>query len=272
MDWPSTEAYVEAFVAHIGGDLWWTWREGGFEQEMLRNGTPTGAVNYERDGVVHHLPGAANAPAGVRMKFPQVAADLSVRWCSAALKVDVADRVLRNDISFANSRTLFITGERGEESPNRARYSFFEPHRADRRAGKSRRHIDHLRPVLHWKETEVWAIMKRHGIVPHPAYSAGFGRLSCRNCIFASDAQWATLAKHDPDGFEQIATYERVFDRTIHRKDDVVTRARRAKPFIAATEERMMQALAPSFDGPIAVDPDAWDLPAGAFVGHSGPS
>ena len=136
MDWPSTEAYVEAFVDHIGGDLWWTWREGGFEQEMLRNGTPTGAVNYERDGVVHHLPGAANAPAGVRMKFPQVAADLSVRWCSATLKIDVADRVLRNDISFANSRTLFITGERGEESPNRARYSFFEPHRADRRAGK----------------------------------------------------------------------------------------------------------------------------------------
>jgi len=271
-DWPSTEAYVAAFVAHIGGELWWTWREGGIEREMLRNNTPTAAVNYERAGTTHHLPGAPNAPLGVRMKFPQVAADLSVRYCSAAAKIDVADRVLRNDRIFANSRTLFNTGERAEESPQRSKYLFFEPHRADRRTGKSRRHIDHLRPVLHWQENEVWTIMKRHGIVAHPAYQAGFGRLSCRNCIFASDAQWATLAMHDPAGFEQIATYERLFNRTIHRKDDVVTRARRAKPFPAATQDLMACALAPSFEGPIAVEPAAWTLPAGAFAGHSGPS
>jgi 3'-phosphoadenosine 5'-phosphosulfate sulfotransferase (PAPS reductase)/FAD synthetase len=36
---------------------------------------------------------------------------------------------------FAGAKTLFVTGERGDESPNRARYAEFERHRADRRDG-----------------------------------------------------------------------------------------------------------------------------------------
>lgn len=270
MDWAASPGYCRAFADHFGAPLISSWREGGFEGEMLRDNATTGAVNYELAGEVTRLPPSDHAPLGTRLAFPQVAADLSVRWCSAVLKIDVADRVLRNHPMFQNSRTLFVTGERAEESPQRARYAAFEAHRADRRAGKAKRHIDHLRPVLYWSEEEVWAIMQRHGIRPHPAYDAGFGRLSCRNCIFAGESQLATLSLFDPQGFEQIAGYEEQFGRTIHRSKDVRSRARSALPFAAATEERMAAAMAP-FEGPIWIDPILWMMPAGAFQKHGGP-
>lgn len=272
MDWPSTPAYCDAFAGAFGFEIITSWRRGGFEGEMNRQQQPTGGVSYERRGEVVRLDGSAHAPMGTRLAFPQVAADLSVRWCSAALKIDVADRVLRNDPLFADSKTLFVTGERGEESPNRARYAQFEKHRADNRAGKKGRLVDHWRPVLRLDEGAVWALIQRHGVVPHPAYQAGFGRLSCRNCIFASDDQWATMAAHDPDGIKAISGYELKFGRTIHRKLSVRERIARGTPYESATPALMAAALSTTFAGPILIDPAAWQMPAGAFKGHSGPT
>lgn len=272
MDWPSTPAYCEAFARWFGFEMISSWRRGGFEAEMNRQQQPTQGVSFERGNALTHLQGAKNAPLGTRLAYPQVAADLSVRWCSAALKIDVADRVLCNDPLFERSKTLFVTGERGEESPNRARYAQFEPHRADRRDGKKGRLVDHWRPVLRLLEQEVWAIIARFGVVPHPAYQAGFGRLSCRNCIFASDDQWATLALHDPKGIKAISAYELKFGRTIHRKLSVRERIARGTPYEAATPELMARALSTTFEGPIVIDPADWTMPAGAFKGHSGPT
>ena len=62
---------------------------------------------------------------------------------------------------------LVVTGERGEESSNRARYKVFEPDRTQSR------HVDHFRPVHAWKEGEVWEAMARNAITPHPAYQLG---------------------------------------------------------------------------------------------------
>lgn len=272
MDWPSTPAYCEAFAEAFGFEMINSWRRGGFEAEMNRQQSPTQGVSYERKGQVIRLEGSKSAPLGTRLAFPQVAADLSVRWCSAALKIDVADRVLCNDPEFAGSRTLFVTGERGEESPNRARYAQFEPHRADNRNGKKGRHIDHWRPVLRTDEAGVWDIIRRNGVMPHPAYYAGFGRLSCRNCIFASDDQWATLALYDPEGIAAVSAYEMKFGRTIHRKMSVRERAEKGTPYEAATPEAMARALSRTFEGPILIDAADWQMPAGAFRGHSGPT
>ena len=38
-------------------------------------------------------------------------------------------------------------------------------------------------------------MMRRHGILPAPAYRLGWSRLSCIACIFGSPNQWAELAK-----------------------------------------------------------------------------
>lgn len=41
MDWPSTSPYVSALARDFGLPLYRSWREGGFEREMLRKDAPT---------------------------------------------------------------------------------------------------------------------------------------------------------------------------------------------------------------------------------------
>lgn len=206
------------------------------------------------------------------MKFPQVAADLSCRWCSAYLKIDVLDKVLVNTPDYQGRRILVVTGERAAESPNRARYQVFERGRVH--APKAGRHVDHWRPVHGWSEQAVWDIMRRHGIVPHAAYQHGWGRLSCITCIFGSANQWATIRAMAPERFERIAAYERQFGRTIHRKKSVAQLADEGTPYAPSLSNPALFAAAmdPEWSGVIKVPPEEWVLPAGAFGEAQGPS
>ncbi len=179
---------------------------------------------------------------------------------------------ITNQTRFAGSRTLVITGERAEESSARAKYKALEPHRTDRRHGRLKRHVDHFRPVLSWSEEEVWQIIARHGVVPHPAYFVGFGRCSCSICIFGSPNQWATIRKIDPQRFARVAAYEEEFGLTIHRTRTVVEQADRGIPYEAATERNARIALSHIYDQPILVDPGDWEFPAGAFGESAGPT
>lgn len=184
MDWPVTPAYVAALAGYFDLPLYRSWREGGFLREMDRDGDPTAAIRFETpSGAVGRAGGAG--PPGVRGRFPQVAADLSVRWCSPALKIDVLAGAIRGQDRFGDGRTLVVTGERAEESPARARYKVFEPHRTS----CGRRHVDHWRPIHDWSERQVWDTIAAASIRPHPAYSLGWSRLSCRCCIFGSPNQ-----------------------------------------------------------------------------------
>ena len=95
MDWPVTPAYCRAFARAIGVPIFFSWREGGFEREMNRNNAATAAVVFETPEGLGRAGGVSNK-LGTREKFPQVSADLSVRWCSGALKVDVGAAAIRN--------------------------------------------------------------------------------------------------------------------------------------------------------------------------------
>jgi hypothetical protein len=118
MDWPSTPAYCGAFARAFDVPLFFSWRIGGFEREMLRDSTPTAPVNWENpDGSLGQAGG--KGPPGTRLRFPQVSADISARWCSGYLKIDVGVIALRNQPRFLGKKTLFISGERAEESPCR---------------------------------------------------------------------------------------------------------------------------------------------------------
>ena len=270
MDWPCTADYCQQVAEAFGLRLLCSWRAGGFEREMQRDGTATAPVFFERpDGSIGQTGG--KGPAGRRLRFPQVSADLSVRWCSGALKIDVADAALRNQARFEGARTLLLTGERAEESANRARYAPFEPHRADLRGGrKAQRHIDHWRPVLHWPEAEVWAIIERHRVNPHPAYRLGWGRVSCAACIFGSPNQWASLRAVNPGQFERIAVYERRFGVTIKHKSNVVQTADRGTPY-PMEQADIAAALSAEFREPIVMPPGEWRLPRGAYGESNGP-
>lgn len=268
-DWPVTEAYCAAYAHAFGMTLFMSWRQGGLEREMLRNGERTAPVAFESEDGTIKVTGGDGGKEGTRLRFPQLSASLQTRYCSAYGKIDVFSRVLTNEPRFVSSRTLVVTGERAEESASRARYKVFEPHRSDNRTGKSKRHIDVWRAVHGWSEVEVWAIMERHRINPHPAYWLGWGRLSCRNCVFGSASQWATIRAHMPHAFIPVATYEKQFGVTIHRTKTVDQLADGGIPY-NCDPDMLKLAESAEYTAPIIVS--KWRLPPGAFKETAGPT
>jgi 3'-phosphoadenosine 5'-phosphosulfate sulfotransferase (PAPS reductase)/FAD synthetase len=268
MDWPVTRSYVESAGAALGLQVYFSWKVGGFEREMLRQNCGTAPITFTRgDGSLVTMGGDRSKP-NTRRKFPQVTSDLRIRWCSSALKVEVGDRLLNNDERFLEGKTLVVTGERAQESASRSRYATFEPHRRDNRNGRKRRWIDHWRPVHQWQESEVWAILERWRVFAHPAYWVGLGRASCMACIFGSSRQWATLRAHAPQNFERIAAYENEFGTTIHRTRSVNEQADAAHPYPEAAKW-MPLAMSERFDRPFFMD--RWELPPGAYGESCGP-
>jgi 3'-phosphoadenosine 5'-phosphosulfate sulfotransferase (PAPS reductase)/FAD synthetase len=271
MDWPCTRAYCRAFAEALGLRILFSWKVGGFEHEMLRAGTPTAPTAFEVPGGAIYRAGGTSGRPGTRRRFPQLSADLSVRWCSAYLKIDIAAMAVRNQERFNDRRTLIVSGERAAESPCRARYAPFEPHRTDRRAGASRRHVDHWRLIHQWSDAAVWDILRRWRINPHPAYRLGWGRVSCAACIFGSPDQWASLRAVNPTQFARIAAYEAAFGVTIRRDSTVVQAAERGTPYEAINPRDIAAALSETWDEPILLPEGAWQLPAGAFGDATGP-
>jgi 3'-phosphoadenosine 5'-phosphosulfate sulfotransferase (PAPS reductase)/FAD synthetase len=265
MDWPCTPGYVNAIAEHFSIALYVSWREGGFARELARDDAPTAPIAFETPTGIGRAGG--NGPASTRGLFPQTSPDLRVRWCSPALKIDVLAAAIRNQSRFLDGRTLVITGERGEESPSRARYATLEPHRTSTLA----RAVDHWRPVHNWTERQIWDAIARSRIRPHPAYVLGWGRLSCRACIFGSPAQWATLRLVFPAAFQRVAACEAASGKTIHRSLSVSQLAERGTPFQAAllNPDELAQADDQRWCLPILAD--RWTLPAGAFGDHAGP-
>lgn len=272
MDWPITRSYCAAFAKAFGLKLYFSWKKGGIEGEMLRSNERTAPVAWETpEGSVVESGGTGGKP-GTRRRFPQVSADLRVRWCSSYVKIDVGARVLSTDARFRHGKTLVITGERAQESASRARYKTFERYRADNRNGaRVQRWIDHWRPIHKWDDKEVWAILQRHNVNPHPAYHLGWCRTSCLSCIFGSANQWASVRCIAPEAFERIASYEEEFGSTIQRKLSVRQLADMGTPYEMAPD---MVKLAMSQEYPvdlIIVPEGEWRLPAGAFGEASGP-
>ena len=295
MDWPVTNGYCRAFARHFRVPLFFTWKEGGFEREMNRQDARTAPIHFEapvgdpRPGgpVEIKTTGGTGGTLSTRRAFPQVAADLSVRWCSAYLKIDNARTALRNQDRFAARRrtdadgartwdgvhvprTLFVSGERAEESAGRAGYARFEPDDADLRGGRhTRRHIDRWRPVHGWTEAEVWGRLEEWHVEPHPAYRLGWSRCSCAACIFNGADEFATLRAIDPARFARLAAYETEFGRTMKR-DRSLAELADAGAVLPVLPEHVEAALSTTFARPIqAAD---WVRPVGAFRGGCGPS
>lgn len=111
MDWPVTPAHCRAFAAAFTLPIFFSWKQHGFAGELLRADAPTAPTTFEApDGAVCTIGGAG--PRHTRRRFPQQSADLTTRWCSAYLKIMVADAALRNQHHFHHRRTLVVTGQR----------------------------------------------------------------------------------------------------------------------------------------------------------------
>lgn len=268
MDWPVTESYCEAFAKAFGLRYVVTWRVGGIEREMNRNDTPTAPIMIPNsNGIMKAVGGKGQN--NTRLKFPQVTSDIQTRWCSGYAKIDVGARYLTNTERFSDGkRRLIITGERAQESPARAKYAQFCIHSQDNRDGtRVVRYLDHWRAVLTWKEDDVWAIMEKYGVNPHPAYQVGMSRCSCMKCIFIDDDSWATVKFIDPKGFKKIATYEEDFGFTIDRTLSVNERATKGN-VLEGAEVYGPVGMRKEYLEPILVKD--WKLPPGAFKGNGG--
>ena len=270
MDWPCTKAYCKAVAQRFDIPIYFSWKVGGFEGEMLRDNSITKPVHLELStGETKQVGGVKGTPS-TRLMFPQTAADLRTRWCSAYLKIDVGGKALVHDPLFSNNKVLFVTGERAQESNSRAKYKTFMPHMQDLRNGKKvKRHIDHWRNVHAWTEQQVWDKIKAHKLQPHPAYFLGWGRTSCLSCIFGSPNQWATIRKFMPIQFRAIKKYEQLFGKTINRTNTVDEMADKGTPY-EFDMFWLKVAMAYTFDLPTLCK--EWVLPQGAFGESNGPT
>lgn len=273
MDWACTESYCQAFADALGLKIYFSWKVGGFEAELLRDETSTNAIAFEDDNKQVNVSGGNSKSVGTRLKFPAPVASLQTRWCSAYLKVDVGDRMIRKQLRFADGRNyLVISGERAEESPARAKYATYERHRVGNQGQKNRRitrNIDHYRSVHKFKEKRIWDMLKAYSINPHPAYHVGFGRTSCMTCIFGSPSQWATIRKYAPDRFKKVLDYERKFNHTINMDGKSFIDILADKGNVYDVEDGYFNiANSVEYKEPIIVN--NWQYPSGAFGENCG--
>lgn len=271
-DWEITPDYCRKFAEAFGVKIYFQWKEGGFKREMLRNNTLTAPTCYENeDGTTDSVGGATGKPS-TRRKFPQQSPDLNVRWCSSYLKVSVFSTAIRNQQRFQGIKTLVLSGERGEESPQRAGYAIFEPDNADLRNGKSvRRHIDRFRPIRDWKEAEVWSLIEKYRIRVHPCYYMGWGRCSCKFCIFGNKNQFTSAAKVSPKLMENLILYEKEFGCTIHRKCGLERLISGGTAYENITKDMISLATGCNYNLPVILpETEKWELPAGAFGENCG--
>ncbi len=106
---------------------------------------------------------------GRRMKLPAKSACHQGRWCSGALKAQVESKLYADIDGLARDvKLLVVSGERRQESAGRAKYNEMEIHRTNATA-KAHRLVHQWRNVIDWSEDQVWDIIRRHCIVPHPS-------------------------------------------------------------------------------------------------------
>lgn len=280
MDWECTEDYCRKFAAAFGVKIYFSWLRGGFYKEMMRDGQATEISIYEQEdeeGKITYGCSGGDGPAGTRLKFPQVSPDLSVRWCSSYLKIEVGRKAITGQLRFTNKRTLLISGERAEESAGRALYDPFKPDKVDKRDSdrqkrSRRRLVDRWMPIHSWKESDVWGIIQRHAVVPHPCYYLGYSRCSCKWCIFGNADQFASSFALSPSQGETLANLEERFRSTIKRDVSLTELIKKGVPYEGITKYpgKALQAISYEYNDPIFTT--GWELPGGAYGKSLGPT
>jgi 3'-phosphoadenosine 5'-phosphosulfate sulfotransferase (PAPS reductase)/FAD synthetase len=145
--------------------------------------------------------------------------DAARRYCTSDLKrapvYKLMTRLARehreHGVTGRPVRILNVLGLRAEESRRRA---MLPPFRRDDRASNSVRQVDEWLPVHAWTTGQVWDRITDAGTRPHPVYSQGMPRLSCRFCVLASRPALIRAAQLDPEGAQQRADLE---DRIGHK-------------------------------------------------------
>ncbi len=335
MDWRCTQNYVRSFAEVEEVTLRVSYRVNGFFGELYRIGASepiewidpdTGEVmrcklsrNYLKcqelkEKCTEDMEEALKQ-YGYRMKFPAKSGDLGRRWCSAYLKIAVADSVISNldrleqlgefggkrlrfpvkggmrqgrwcsgslkaavqdsvtsnlDKTKEDVKVLVVSGERRGESSGRAMYNEMEIHRTNAEK-KSHRIVHQWRPVIDYSEKDVWEVLKRHNVNPHPCYRAGWNRCSCAQCIFSTPKLFAGIRDLYPEEYAALKQDEMILGFTLDNKYDLDTFVGDAKSCVYHGDARAIHNLVTGEFTPDDVYVKGeWKYPAGAFHGADG--
>ena len=300
MDWRCTANYIRSFAEAEQIPLRVSWRKNGFFGELYRIGASE-LIEYvdPETGEIYQCPPSKKymecqklkaaaisemenklAEFGYRMKFPMKSGDLSRRWCSAYLKIMVADTVLRNMNSVAANLTktrmdiklLIVSGERRGESVGRSKYNEIEIHRTNA-VSKHHRTVHQWRPVIDYSERDIWEVLKRHKVNPHPCYRAGWNRCSCAMCIFSTPRLFAGIRELYPKEYALLCQDEKILGFTLDNHCDLETYIGSADSCVYHGDKEAIQSL---LTGEFPVESvyvkGKWKYPAGAFHGAAGGS
>lgn len=291
MDWRCTQNYVKAFAEAENVPLRLSWRVNGFFGELYRIGTsePVEWCEPDTGEIIQCKPSKKYLECkaikessiydmeeklkeyGCRQKFPAKTADLRTRWCSAYLKIMVADGVMSNlDKTKQGVKVLVVSGERRGESSGRSKYNEIEIHRTNAEK-KLKRTVHQWRPVIDYSEKDVWEVLKRHKVNPHPCYRAGWNRCSCAMCIFSTPKLFAGIKELYPEDFEALRNDENILGFTLDNKCNL-------DEFVGDTESCVYhgdkEAIRSLITGEFTTDDiyvkGDWLYPAGAFHGAEG--
>ena len=222
------------------------------------------------DSVIRNLD-KLEEEGGKRQKFPAKGGTHQGRWCSGNLKAAVQDSVTSNLDRTKNDVTvLVVSGERRGESKGRSKYNEMEIHRTNAEK-KAHRIVHQWRPVIDYSEKDVWEVLKRHNVNPHPCYRAGWNRCSCAMCIFSTPKLFAGIKDLYPEDFELLKQDEQILGFTMDNKCDLETFINGAESCVYWNDREAVHSLT---SGEFTVDDmyvkGKWMYPAGAFHGAEG--
>lgn len=304
MDWRCTQAYVKALAEAEGVKLRVSYRVDGFFGELYRIGAsqPIAWMDPDTKEVLQGKISPAylrclelkkqdteEAEAllkayGYRRKFPAKSADLSKRWCSTYLKISVADSVISNlerlgawkpqtgrQTGKKEKKILIVSGERRGESASRSKYNEMEIHRTNAEK-RFHRTVHQWRAVIDYSEKDVWEVLKRHQVTPHPCYRVGWNRCSCAMCIFSTPSLFAGIKELYPREYEAIKQDERILGFTLDNKKCLDDFVGKAKSCVVREDAAALRSIQTGEFSVREMYTKNWDYPVGAFHGAAGGS
>jgi 3'-phosphoadenosine 5'-phosphosulfate sulfotransferase (PAPS reductase)/FAD synthetase len=268
-DWACTTSYCQAFADAFEIPIYFSYRNGGIVREMFRTDETVQDVYFQLapNSEMTCLPAKQEIRfLNTRRMFPAISANLQVRWCSSTVKISILNQVITHTPRLNEKGTTYIvcTGERRAESTARSKYAEIEYHTTHTK----KREVWHWRPVINFSDAEVWALLKKHKVQPHPSYMLGWGRCSCQLCIFGNANVWATLWEIDRPKVERIAQIEEELQHTLHMKNKasfpIMEVLSKGKSFFNPKNQYWKEQALGVFTAPIIINQwEVWQAPQG---------
>lgn len=164
----------------------------------------TAAFMKIRPVLLEHPKGFIGLLLEERFKFP----DNKNRWCTSYLKTDITVKWIRHNREMLGERVLFLTGERRDESPRRARLPEMQLHITTLKTTRKGNFTCHwYRPCLDYEKGKMFEQGKLLGLDPHPCYEY-VSRCSCIACVFMPDRFVIENMKRHPEKFKKLVQAE----------------------------------------------------------------